>query len=38
MMLTTGSFEVSMDGKLVHSKLKTGRFPNPAEVSESLIY
>lgn len=27
-----GSFEVSVDGKLVYSKLQTGRHANPGEV------
>ena len=27
-----GAFEVTVDGKLVYSKLETGRFPEPGEV------
>ena len=31
-----GKFEVSVDGKLVYSKLQTGRHANPGEV-EKLV-
>lgn len=31
-----GAFEVSVDGDLVYSKLKTGRFPDPKEVTEAI--
>jgi len=31
-----GSFEVTLDGELLHSKLETHRFPTPADV-EKLI-
>ena len=31
-----GKFEVSVDGKLVYSKLRTGRRANPSEV-EKLV-
>ncbi len=27
-----GVFDVTVDGKLVYSKLETGRFPEPGEV------
>lgn len=38
-----GSFEVAVVGpaigvKLLHSKLETGRFPNPKRLAESVIY
>jgi selenoprotein W-related protein len=29
-----GRFEVSVNGQLVYSKLKTGRHPDPGEVSD----
>jgi selenoprotein W-related protein len=31
-----GRFEVSIDGKLVFSKLKTGRFPEYSEIRKRL--
>ena len=31
-----GVFDVKVDGKLVYSKDKTDRFPDPGEVSELL--
>jgi len=31
-----GAFEVSVDGKLVYSKLKTGRFPEEKELIEAI--
>ncbi len=31
-----GAFEVSVDGKLVYSKLKTGRFPDEKELLETI--
>lgn len=31
-----GVFEVSLDGKLLYSKQKTGRFPNQQEVDEII--
>lgn len=31
-----GIFEVKVDGKLVYSKEKTGRFPEPGEVTKLL--
>ncbi|MBD3182507.1 SelT/SelW/SelH family protein [Candidatus Poribacteria bacterium] len=31
-----GAFEISVDGKLVYSKLKTGRFPNVDEVTKVI--
>lgn len=31
-----GRFEVSIDGELVYSKLKTGRFPEPADIIQRL--
>ena len=31
-----GRFEVSIDGKLVFSKLKTGRFPEYQEIRKEL--
>jgi len=33
---THGIFDVKIDGKIVYSKDKTGRFPNPGEVSALL--
>jgi len=31
-----GRFEVTIDGKLVFSKLKTGRFPEYAEIRKQI--
>lgn len=31
-----GVFDVIVDGKLIYSKAKTGRFPNSGEVAEKL--
>ena len=31
-----GAFEVSLDGDLIYSKLKTGRFPEPEEVTNAI--
>lgn len=31
-----GSFEVTLDGKLLHSKLQTHRFPSPADVERHI--
>ena len=31
-----GAFEVSLDGKLIYSKLKTGRFPEDEEITSSI--
>ena len=31
-----GAFEISVDGKLVFSKLKTGSFPAPEEVTDAI--
>jgi selenoprotein W-related protein len=31
-----GVFEVVADGELVHSKKKTGRFPDPGEITAAL--
>ena len=31
-----GVFEVSADGDLLHSKKKTGHFPEPAEIIRQL--
>jgi selT/selW/selH-like putative selenoprotein len=31
-----GAFEVCRDGKLIFSKLRTGRFPEPEEILEIL--
>ena len=31
-----GAFEVSLDGDLIYSKLKTGRFPEPEEVTDAI--
>ncbi len=31
-----GRFEVTIDGELVFSKLETGRFPDPAEIKETI--
>ena len=30
------SFEVSVNGQLIYSKLKTGTFPDPGEVAEMV--
>ena len=31
-----GAFEVSIDGDLVYSKLKTGRFPEEKEITDAI--
>ena len=31
-----GCFELTVDGKLVYSKLKTGEFPNPEAMVEEV--
>ena len=31
-----GVFDVVVDGKLIYSKAKMGRFPNPGEITEKL--
>ena len=31
-----GAFEVSLDGKLIYSKLKTGRFPEEKELTDAI--
>jgi selenoprotein W-related protein len=31
-----GAFEVTVDGKLVFSKLQIGRFPDPGEIAQKL--
>ena len=31
-----GAFEVSLDGDLVYSKLKTGRFPEEKEITDAI--
>ncbi len=31
-----GAFEVSVNGKLIFSKLEEGRFPEPKELKESI--
>jgi selenoprotein W-related protein len=31
-----GAFEVTVDDKLVFSKLQTGRFPEPGEIVQQL--
>ena len=31
-----GIFDVELDGKLIYSKYKTGRFPNEGEVTQLL--
>jgi selenoprotein W-related protein len=31
-----GAFEVSLDGDLIYSKLKTGRFPEEKEVTDPI--
>lgn len=31
-----GVFDVTLDGKLVYSKGRTGRFPEPGEVLEAI--
>ena len=33
---TEGIFDVIADGKLMYSKLETGRFPNPGEIVQKL--
>jgi selenoprotein W-related protein len=31
-----GAFEVSFDGELIYSKLKTGRFPEEKELTDAI--
>jgi selenoprotein W-related protein len=31
-----GAFEVSVDGELIYSKLKTGRFPSDKEITDAV--
>jgi selenoprotein W-related protein len=31
-----GRFEISIDGKLIYSKLKTGRFPDYQEIRKQI--
>ncbi len=31
-----GAFEISLDGDLIYSKLKTGRFPETEEVTDAI--
>jgi selenoprotein W-related protein len=31
-----GAFEVSIDGDLIYSKLKTGRFPEEKEITDAI--
>lgn len=31
-----GAFEVSVDGDLIYSKLKTGRFPEEKEITDAI--
>lgn len=31
-----GAFEISVDGKLMYSKLKTGRFPEEKEIIDAI--
>ena len=31
-----GAFEVSLDGKLIYSKLKSGRFPDDKELTDAV--
>ena len=31
-----GAFEVSLDGDLIYSKFKTGRFPEEKEVTDAI--
>ena len=31
-----GAFEVSLDGNLIYSKLKTGRFPEEKELTDAI--
>jgi selT/selW/selH-like putative selenoprotein len=31
-----GSFEVSVDGELLHSKLATGEWPDPEKIREAV--
>ncbi len=31
-----GAFEISLDGDLIYSKLKTGRFPETDEVTDAI--
>lgn len=33
---TGGEFEIRIDGKLLYSKLATGRFPDPDEILKQL--
>ena len=32
----SGSFEIEIDGKLIYSKLQTGAFPKPSEVTPGI--
>lgn len=32
----SNSFEVTMNGELIYSKLKTGNFPSPAEIAHKV--
>jgi selenoprotein W-related protein len=34
---TVGNFEVSLDGELIFSKTKSGRFPLPGEIGNLLM-
>ena len=31
-----GRFEVELDGDLIHSKLETGSFPDPAKIVKAI--
>lgn len=33
---SNGIFDVIVDGELIFSKFKTGRFPNPGEVAKKI--
>jgi len=35
-MTSTGAFEISVDGRTVYSKLKTGRMPSPGEIIDAF--
>jgi selT/selW/selH-like putative selenoprotein len=36
-LMTTGAFEIYVDGQLVHSKLESGKMPNVEILSQQLL-
>lgn len=36
-LMTTGAFEIYVDGQLMHSKLETGRMPNMESLAQQLL-